>query len=125
MGLKLKFIWACMRLEARLLKINTILSKNWQKIGKNWQKFDKIILLFIRAFSIGTVVIETPKIQYFKNGLLVNYKTEYLTSTVLQFRGRESDCDLEKTRRFWTGFITAAYHQYLVLTIPADHPHLF
>jgi hypothetical protein len=57
-----------MRLEARLLKINTILSKNWQKIGKklakNWQKFDKIILLFIRAFSIGPVVIETPKIQY-------------------------------------------------------------
>jgi len=30
-----------------------------------------------------------------------------------------------KQDRFWTGFMTAAYHQYLVLAVPADHPHLF
>ncbi len=27
--------------------------------------------------------------------------------------------------QFWTGFMTAAYHQYLFLAIPADHPHLY
>jgi hypothetical protein len=26
---------------------------------------------------------------------------------------------------FWTGFMTAANHKYLVLAIPSDHPHLF
>jgi len=31
----------------------------------------------------------------------------------------------ERTRPVWTGFMTAAYHQYLVLGISADHPHLF
>jgi hypothetical protein len=31
----------------------------------------------------------------------------------------------EETRPVWTGFMTAAYHQYLVLGISADHPHLF
>jgi len=28
------------------------------------------------------------------------------------------------TRRFWTNFMAAAYHQYQFLAIPADHPHL-
>ena len=27
--------------------------------------------------------------------------------------------------RFWTSFMTAAYHQYLILAILDDHPHLF
>jgi len=30
-----------------------------------------------------------------------------------------------KQDRFWTGFMKAAYHQYLILAIPGDHPHLF
>ena len=40
----------------------------------------------------------------------MNYKTEYLTSTVLQFKGRESDCDLEK-RIQW-------YKWHLNLNVP-------
>ncbi len=31
---------------------------------------------------------------------------------------------LTGTSRVLTGFMTAVYHQYLVLAIPADHPHL-
>ncbi len=31
----------------------------------------------------------------------------------------------DKQDWFWTGFMTAAYHQYLILAIPADQPHRF
>ncbi len=32
---------------------------------------------------------------------------------------------LVEQERFWTGFMTAACHQYLVLAVPADHQNLF